>query len=338
MSRFHRLTGLCVVAACLFVGLMAIVGVAPLAAQSPQKATLRLDWTALGYHAPFYLGVAKGYYRDAAIDLEIQEGKGSPTTIQLVGNGSIDFGFADSTTATLLISQGLAAKVVMGIFQRSTLSLFFPQGHGIAAPADLKGKRILMCPGDGLIQYLPAYLKAIGLSMDDVKTVMVDCGIKYSALAQGQADAVASYGYAGKPLLQAVGVTDVGKFDYADAGISLPSHGIVASLKTIDEKPDLVRHFVAATAKAWADAQKAPDDAVAAMVAANSLLKEKAPLLKDTLVDSFKYLETPAIKGKPFGWQSPEQWAKAEATLVEYVKMPKPVSVDLFYTNAFVGG
>jgi len=337
MSRFFRLIGRLVVAApWLIAGLIA--GAASSAdAQPAQKASLRLDWTVLGYHAPFYLGVANGYYRAAGIDLEIQEGKGSPTTVQLVGNGSIDFGFADSTTATLLISQGLPAKVVMGIFQRSTLSLFFPVGKGIAKPADLKGKRILMCPGDGLIKYLPAYLKAINLTMDDVKTVMVDCGIKYSALAQGQADAVATYGYAGKPLLQAVGVADVGKFDYADAGIALPAHGIVVSQKTIAERADLVRRFVAATAKAWIEAQAKPDEAVAAMVKANPLLSEKTALLKDTLVDSFHYLEIPAIAGKPFGWQSPEQWAKAEATLVEYVDMPKPASVDQFFTNAFVG-
>jgi NitT/TauT family transport system substrate-binding protein len=173
--------------------------------------------------------------------------------------------------------------------------------------------------------------------MDDVKTVMVDCGIKYSALAQGQADAVATYGYAGKPLLQAVGVADVGKFDYADAGISLPAHGIVVSHKTIEERPDLIRRFVSATAKAWIDAQAAPDDAVAAMIAANPLLREKTALMKDTLVDSFHYLTVPALAGKPFGWQSPEEWAKAEAILVEYVEMPKPASVDQFFTNAFIG-
>ncbi|MBV8167002.1 MAG: ABC transporter substrate-binding protein [Alphaproteobacteria bacterium] len=329
MVRLHQLIGLCIIAACTVVAATA-------QSQTLQKAALRLDWTALGYHAPFYLGVARGYYRDAGIELEIQEGKGSPTTITLVGNESIEFGFADSTTAALLISKGLTAKVVMGIFQRSTLSLFFPVGKGVAKPADLKGKRLLMCPGDGLIQYLPAYLKAINLGMDDIKTVMVDCGIKYSALAQGQADAVATYGYAGKPLLQAVGVAEVGKLDYADAGISLPSHGIVVSMKTIDGKQDLVRRFVSATAKAWLAAQTSPDDAVTAMVAANPLLREKAPLLKDTLVDSFQYLETPAIKGKPFGWQSPEEWTKAETTLVEYLKIPKPASVDVFFTNAFI--
>ena len=44
---------------------------------------------------------------------------------------------------------------------------------------------------------------------------------------------------------------DPGKFDYADAGIFLPSHGIIASEKTIAQRADVVRRFVAATAKAW---------------------------------------------------------------------------------------
>ncbi len=125
----------------------------------------------------------------------------------------------------------------MGIFQRSTLSLFFPVGKGIAKPEDLRGKRIMLCPGDGLIQYLPAYLKAFGMELDAVKTVTVDCSIKYSAVAQGQADAVASYGTAGKPLMQAVGIAEVGKFDYADAGIFLPAHGIITSTAHVRTTP-----------------------------------------------------------------------------------------------------
>ena len=99
-------------------------------AQSQDKTTLRLDWTALGYHAPFYLGVSRGYYRDAGLDVSVLEGKGSPAVGALVGNGSDDFGFADASTIAQLVSQGLPAKMVMGIFQKSTLALFFPAGKG----------------------------------------------------------------------------------------------------------------------------------------------------------------------------------------------------------------
>lgn len=315
-------------------GVLAFV-IGPARAQEP--TTLRLDWTALGYHAPFYLGVSRGYYREEGLDVRVLEGKGSPAVGALVGNRSDDFGFADASTIAQLISQGLPAKMVMGIFQKSTLALFFPLGKGIAKPSDLKGKRIVLCPTDGLVKYLPAYLKRVGLTMDDVTVAMVDCSIKYSYLAQGKADVAGSYGTAGEALLKSVGFKEIGKFDYADAGINLPSHGIVASTATIKNNPDKVRRFIAATAKAWKDARIHPDDAVAALVAANPLDRGKEAQLKETLLASFQYIETPGTAGKPFGWQSPEEWKKAVALLVEATGMKPPASPEEFYTNDFIG-
>jgi len=306
-------------------------------ASAQEKSNLRLDWTALGYHAPFYLGAARGYYRAAGIDLSVLEGKGSPTVGSLVGNGSDDFGFADASTIAQLISQGLPAKMVMGIFQKSTLALFYPEGKGIAKPTDLKGKRILLCPTDGLIKYLPAYLKNIGLTMDDVKVNMVDCAIKYTYLAQGNADVAGSYGTAGRALLQSVGFKDIGKFDYADAGINLPSHGILVSTTTIEKQPDKIRHFVTATTKAWQEARSHPDDAVKALIDANPLQKGKEAQVKEALLASLQYIETPGTKGKPFGWQSPDEWKKATELLVQATGIKAPSSPEVFYTNDFIG-
>ncbi len=325
----RALSACCMAVAILLAG-------SPAAAQAPQKVSLRLDWTTLGYHAPFYLGVAKGYYKDAGLDVDVLEGKGSGTVITLVGNGADDFAFADATTGARLISQGLPAKVVMGIFQRSTLSVFYAKDRGIGAPKDLKGKRISMCAGDGMSVYLPIFLKAVGLTADDVQMVNVDCSLKYTVIAQNKADAVASYGTAGRPLMQAVGIQDPGKFDYADAGIFLPSHGIIASATTTSQRADVVRRFVAATARAWAAAQADPDAAVAATVAARPLLKGKEQMLKDTLIDSLQYLKTPGIAGKPFGWQSPDEWKKASDTLVQNAGMTRPASAEVFYTNEFI--
>jgi len=310
---------------------------APSLASAQEKATLRIDWTALGYHAPFYLGVARGYYKDAGLDLAIMEGKGSPAVANLIASGSDDFGFADASTAAQLISQGLPEKVVMGVFQKSTLALFFPANKGIKTPADLKDKRILLCPTDGMARYLPAFLKSAKLEMSDVKIINVDCSIKYSYLAQGNADVVGSYGTAGGPLLRAVGLNDFGKFDYASAGISLPAHGLLASTQTIQTKHGRVGKFVEATQKAWSDAREHPDDAVNALVAANPLSKGKEELLKSTLLDSFQYISTPGTSGKPFGWQSPQEWAQATSLLVEATGMKQPSSPEMFYTNEFIG-
>lgn len=301
-------------------------------AAAEDKVSLRLDWTTLGYHAPFYYGAAKGFYKEAGLEVDIGEGKGSSSTITLVGNKADDFGFADATTAARLVSaSGVPVKVAMGIFQRSTLSLFFPKGK-LNTPQDLAGKRIALCAGDGIAVYIPAYIKAINLKPSDVSLLNFDCSVKYATVARGQADVVASYGTAGKPLLEAVGVAEVGKFDFADAGISLPSHGIVVARDTIAAKADLVRRFVAATGKAWEAARQNPDAAVAAVIAAKPLLKDKDALLKSTFLEALQYLG--GTPGKPFGWQSPEDWSKAEQTLVEFTGVAK-VAPEEFYTNEF---
>ena len=48
------------------------------------------------------------------------------------------------------------------------------------------------------------------------------------------------------------------------------------------------------------------------------------------------YLDTARTKGKPFGWQSPEDWKDAEGLMVEYAGMKALPSVDGYFTNQFV--
>jgi NitT/TauT family transport system substrate-binding protein len=316
--------------------LLAVMSLGPAMAQDLRKTTLRLDYVANGYHAPFYLGVAKGFYREQGIDLQIFEGKGSANSATLVGTGADDFAFADATTTARLVAQGLPVKVVLGIFQRPTLAIFFPANRKINKPADLKGARISMCASDGMAQYVPAYLDAVQLKPSDVEFVTVDCSVKYTVVAQGKADAVASYTTAGRFLLAAVGITNSREFDYADAGVFLPSHGIVASLKAIQDNPKLIEGFNAATAKAWEAAKQDPDAATAAFMAANPLQKGREAIIRDSAVASFTYLSTPGTAGKPFGWQSPQEWEQAKAVLVKHVNMAASVSAAGFFTNDFV--
>ena len=306
-------------------------------ARAQDSVTLRTDWTIFPHHLPFYLALARGYYKEANLDVKIFEGKGSNTTVQLVGNGSDTFGFADAAAAAKSISVGLPVKVVMGIIQRNTGALVFPADRGIRTPQDLKGKTISVCAGDGPSIVLPAYLRAVNLSLSDIKLVTVDCSAKYPIVVQGRADAAASYGPAGKTVMENAGHKGgIGLLDYADAGIFLPSHGIVASLKTIETRSDMVRRFVAATARGWVEARKNPDAAVEAGVSSFTLLKGREQRYKAGLEDYLRYLDTPGTVGKPFGWQSAEEWTKAEAIMVQYMDLKPQSSVNVYFTNDFI--
>jgi NitT/TauT family transport system substrate-binding protein len=268
--------------------------------------------------------------------VKIVEGKGSSTGIQLVANGVDTFAFADAAVAAKAASQGMPVKVVMGLHRKATMGIVFPANRGIRTPQDLKGKTISVCAGDSASVLLPAYLKAVSLSLTDVKLLNVECSAKHPMVAQGRADASPTPVYGGKGLQMAAGVKEVASFDYADAGLVFPAHGIVASLKTIETRPEVIRRFVAATAKGWLETKQNPDAGLQILFEMFPLLKEQAPHHRLSLVESLRYLDTPNTVGKPFGWQSPDEWREAIRLLAEYMDLKPAASVDTYFTNEFV--
>jgi NitT/TauT family transport system substrate-binding protein len=84
-----------------------------------QSATLRLDWLASGYHVPFFLALDRGYYREQGIDLQIADGKGSTTTIQVIASGSDTFGTANLSTMALGIARGNRSSPSPDSFKRA---------------------------------------------------------------------------------------------------------------------------------------------------------------------------------------------------------------------------
>ena len=309
---------------------------APLDASAADRVTLRLDWTTIGYHAPFYVAADRGFYASNGLEVEILEGKGSGNTVQLVGNGTDTFGYADAAVAARSASVGVPVKVVMGIIRKSPASIALPGDSPIKAAADLKGKTILSCAGHGALIFLPAYLKAVGLQMSDVKVTNVDCGSVFPLLAQGKADAATGYTPGSISNLARAGMTDTRHLDYADAGIILPSHGIIAATGTIEAKPDLVRRFVGATARGWEESLKDVDMAIATLAKLRPLVRGQEEILKTELRGYGAYTETPRTSGKPFGWQPPEDWKAAEKLMVEYMEMKPLASTDGYFTNQFI--
>ena len=60
MARFGKLG--------LIAGLAAML-VSAATARADDAVSLRLNWQILGFHAPFYYGVKKGFYKEEGIDL-----------------------------------------------------------------------------------------------------------------------------------------------------------------------------------------------------------------------------------------------------------------------------
>ena len=160
------------------------VSMSSAAAYAANDVSLRLNWLLLGFHAPIYLGIEKGYFTDRDINLTVHEGRGSGVAAQVVGAGDDDFGIADAGTTILSASKGIPIISVMSPMSKSPFGIISRADAGINTPQDLEGKQLAVSPGDALTQVFPAVVEANGLDESAIELVFVDPAAKVVAVLE----------------------------------------------------------------------------------------------------------------------------------------------------------
>ncbi len=314
------------------VGMLAGL-VRPASAQTLEPATLRLDWLASGYHAPFFLALERGYYRDQGIDLQILDGKGSTTTIQVVASGSETFGAANLTTMALGVAKGMPLVAVAGLIQKSPDSIISLADSGIKSPKDIVGRRGGFVATSASDRLFPAFAKAAGIDGRKVNRIQIESSARYSVLLQGNADFVIGWSF-----------TDAFKINklkpvsppllFADYGVNVLSVGIVVSKDTLAKRETLVRRFLAATVRGMEDTIKSPEAAVDAVLKLRSGADREALLAGTSKLKDF--IHTKSSETLPLGVMADEDWQSGHRILVEYLGMSDAVAANQLYTNAYL--
>lgn len=308
-----------------------------LPAQAADKVTLMLNWYVYGEHAPFYYGKDKGLYEAEGIDLEIQEGRGSAVTTQLVASKGVTFGYVDVPTMIKAAMKGAPVTSPGVLLQTSPMSAMGFTDKNIRKPEDIKNRIVAMTPGDSMSQIWPLFLKKTGLKERDFEVVSGDAQTKLNAVINGQADLLLGYVMDQSMKIKDATGKSVTPIRFADYGVNMVSSGIIAHTDTLKDNPDLVRRFMAATTKAVEAAEKAPKDAAAAILKANP--KGGKP---DTLQEGFE-LTIPLYRTKETEKMRPFQVTDANMKetvdmLVEYGGLDASAKDNpkRFYTRDFL--
>src|SRR2546426_9905215 len=106
------------------------------------KVRLQLQWVAQSQFAGYYAAAAKGYYKDAGLDVEIKLGGPDIVPQQVVASDAAEFGIA--WVPKVLASREAGADLVniAQVFQRSgTLEVSFKEKN-ITKPDDWKGRKV----------------------------------------------------------------------------------------------------------------------------------------------------------------------------------------------------
>jgi NitT/TauT family transport system substrate-binding protein len=286
-----------------------------------KKATLTLNWVPYGEHAPFYYGVKKGFYAAEGIELEIKPGSGSGKTIQDVAQNNTTFGWADTPPLLKGIASGMKVKSLGVFLQKGPASIEFLSDKNITKPQDLKGKNIGGTPGDAMYATFPAWLKANGMTPQDVTVTNVDAAGKIPALSEGRVDAIMGFFHDQGPTIEARTGKKVSYLLYADSGLNMLGTGIVVNDQTLAGDKDLAAKFVRATQKSWDEAANDVQGAAAAMA---ELAENEPPqeVLVKQLTLAIPLLELGGA-GAP-GVNTDQKWRETIALMAQYADLKEP--------------
>src|SRR3954447_21808735 len=108
----------------------------------PKGATLVLDFTPNAVHSGIYAAQAQGFYRDAGVDLKIQQPGESTDAPKLLAAGRTDFALLDIHDLGIARERGLDLVGVMPIVQRPLASVIARADDGVRRPRDLEGHTV----------------------------------------------------------------------------------------------------------------------------------------------------------------------------------------------------
>jgi NitT/TauT family transport system substrate-binding protein len=311
------------------LALPALCGMA--VAQTPVRVVL--DWAWLPYQAGFVIAQDKGFYKDAGLDLTLEQGRGSATTALLVSQGNFDIGHLNVTNAAQLIGRGGPIKVV-GLYQHRTAAAFIGVKGKVKldTPQSLKGIKIGSTPGgsDGLS--LRVFMRANGMKESDLNVVSLEANAKTAALFGGRIDAVSGDSPAFNAYVRATG-QEPETMQLGDFGVPLLGFGFAANEGFLAKNPDAVRKFLAATKRGFSEAVRDPK-------AACEFMQAKVHLAGtiERCVDYFNgivALSTPPTDPN-WGRQSSEEWAKLLDTLRSVGELQSDKPQSAYFTNDFL--
>ena len=319
------------------IGLGCALSTMPVLSASAQgaleKATLRLDFLPGGYHAPFFLALDRGYYKQQGIDLEVFDGKGSSATIQVVASGTDTFGVANLSAMAIAISKGVPLIGVGAVIQKSPDSLISLAGSGITKPKDVEGKRGAFVPTGAGDRMFPAFAKANKIDVDKITRLNVSAEARYSVVLQGNADFMVGWSFTDalriakqKPISPPV--------LFSDYGVTMLGVGVFVTKDVATNRSKLVRAFLAATVKGAEEAIKDPPGAVAAV--AKLRPDSDTALLLEGVKNLAKFIRTPNSASMPLLAMAKADWEESTNNLVTYLDLPPSMKSDAFYTNEFL--
>lgn len=316
-----------------FSTILVFIGTTPVLAE---KITLKLNWIPGGDHCFYFVARELGYYKDVGLDVNIERGRGSGDTVKRVELGTVDVGLADTGTLVVARSRGAKVRAIAMIYSNSPNGIKTSIDSGIRKPKDLEGRKVGVPSGDAQRVLWPALARANGIDMSKVTLVNIKPGAKAQSLGAKRVDAVFDW-IVGVLQYWAAGL-DRDKLvliPWAKWGVNPYGNALMASEKTIQERPDMLRRFLDATMKAWQWSVKNPKKAIDIFVKQHPGVPPLAAELR-FVKDLREVVDVEMNQKHKLGWIDHARMEETVGNINKYFGVERPVSAEEMYTVEFL--
>jgi len=299
----------------------------------------QLDWRFEGPSALFLVPVAKGYFKDAKLDVTVDAGNGSGGAVTRVASGTYDLGFADLAALMEFHANNPDAPnkpvAIMMVYNNTPASVMALKKTGIKTPADLTGKKLGAPVFDAGRRAFPIFQKANGIG--NVAWTAMDPPLRETMLVRGDVDAITGFTFTSLLNIEARGVKaeDVTVLPYPEYGVKLYGNAIIATPKILKENPAAVKAFLAAFTKGAKEVISDPAKAIEAVKARDGIINteletRRLRLAIDTVINS------PDARAEGFGQVNGGRLSLMASQVSDAFNTKTRVKVDDIWNGSFL--
>jgi NitT/TauT family transport system substrate-binding protein len=281
---------------------------------------------------PAFAMQSYGYLADQGYKLNMLSSDTTVPYVAFLKNGQADLAVLDAGQVLQAVAAGQPVKVVYEAYQYAPEGIVVTDDSPIQGLADLKGKTIGLASDRDQLTSIIA-LETVGLTIDDVKTVVVgDSGpVMAKALQDRTIDAFAG-GATDRAGIEAAGVK-IRNITPPEVSRN-PAASLAVWGPTMEEKRPLIEAFL----RSWAMGSLAGSVDTQAMFKVCKLMRPEQwekPGNGPRIVNNSVYT-LQARRTVKFGELQPENWKKVQAPYVKFGDIDHEIPVDQFLDSSFI--
>ncbi len=286
------------------------------------QVSMRLQWLPQFQFAGYLVAEARGYYRDAGLEVTILPGGPDTVPLPLVATGANTFGSTGADTVMISHEQGIEVVALATWFQASPVAFMVHRDSGIRSPQDFVGRRVGMFYGDNVETEYRALLAATGVDPLSVNEIPGDYSL--APFLERRADVWPVYA-TDQPYTARAAGAEVDLILARDYGVELMGDVLFTTAAFARANPNTVRAFVQATLRGWQDAITDPAAAIEIILARNPELDRGH--LEFEATETIKLLRY-GIGARCVGASDRQAWAREAEVLRSLGILQRPVDLD----------